>query len=349
VSGAPRLAGARARELTPRGAGAVAVVELAGEGALAAARALGAPARLAPGEARLARLALGAQIADDALVVARAPDRVELHLHGSPVLVRAALARCAPADVPRGLAARASALLADAVCEDAARLLLDQAEGALSRELARIAGLEADAARAAAAELAARGRLAQRALVPADVVLAGPVNAGKSTLYNALLGEERALVADEPGTTRDVLAAVVLLGSWPARVHDTAGERAAAAPVEVEGQRRARALRDQADLVLWLAPAGTPAVAPPGARLLVTQADRVSAAPRGAISARADPAGARAVVGELFRARLGLPARAWTPGAAVPFAPDQLEALEAAARGARDAREAARALLADGA
>lgn len=64
------------------------------------------------------------------------------------------------------------------------------------------------------------------------VVLAGRPNAGKSSLFNALLGEERAIVTEEPGTTRDALEVAVSLGGYPFRMVDTAGLRAGGGRVE---------------------------------------------------------------------------------------------------------------------
>jgi len=82
------------------------------------------------------------------------------------------------------------------------------------------------------------------------VVLAGPVNAGKSSLLNALLGRERAIVSETPGTTRDWLEESVSLDGLPVRLVDTAGLREAADSVELEGVRRSRELLERADLVL---------------------------------------------------------------------------------------------------
>jgi len=342
-----------AAELTPRGGGAVSVVEFVGAHAIAHVREIGSLASLAVGDVRVARLAFSAGLVDEALVVCRAVDHVEIHLHGSPALVRAALDGFETASsTPRSIEDRARELLERAPCEAAARILLDQAEGCLRAELEHLARLDPHAARALAAELAARGRRARYALDPALVVLAGPVNAGKSTLFNVLAGEARALVADEPGTTRDVLAADVLLGAWPARLLDTAGDRDLAEPtparaVEAEGQRRARSVRASADLVLWLLPTDAPRIAAPaGVEVLYTQADRSSAARAGAISALVDPARARRRVGEILRARFTLPLEPWQPGAAVPFERAQTEALEACARGDLDPRDLARTWLA---
>jgi tRNA modification GTPase len=81
-------------------------------------------------------------------------------------------------------------------------------------------------------------------------VLAGPVNAGKSSLLNALLGRERAIVSHVPGTTRDYLEEGLDLAGLAVRLADTAGLRESPDPVEREGLARSRALVAQADLVL---------------------------------------------------------------------------------------------------
>ena len=82
-------------------------------------------------------------------------------------------------------------------------------------------------------------------------VLAGPPNSGKSSLYNALLGEERAIVTEVPGTTRDALEAVISIGGFPFRLVDTAGLRDSEDRVEELGIEVARRYLDRADLVLF--------------------------------------------------------------------------------------------------
>ena len=69
----------------------------------------------------------------------------------------------------------------------------------------------------------------------AVVVIAGPPNAGKSSLFNSLLGKSRAIVTEIPGTTRDALEAVVDSGKWPLRLVDTAGLRDTTDPIELLG------------------------------------------------------------------------------------------------------------------
>ena len=82
-------------------------------------------------------------------------------------------------------------------------------------------------------------------------VLAGPPNSGKSSLYNALLGEERAIVTEVPGTTRDALEAVVSLGGFPFRLVDTAGLHDSDDRVEGLGIEVAHRYLDRADVVLF--------------------------------------------------------------------------------------------------
>src|SRR5215467_1898834 len=84
------------------------------------------------------------------------------------------------------------------------------------------------------------------------VAIAGPPNAGKSTLFNRLARREAAIVSPYPGTTRDVLELHLDLGGYPVTVLDTAGIRATSDPVEREGVRRASEQAAGADLVLWL-------------------------------------------------------------------------------------------------
>lgn len=89
------------------------------------------------------------------------------------------------------------------------------------------------------------------------VALIGPPNAGKSSLLNALSGEDRAIVTDIPGTTRDLLPVDLDLDGLPVRLVDTAGLRVTADVVEQQGVQRAVAQADQADVVLILADAST--------------------------------------------------------------------------------------------
>jgi tRNA modification GTPase len=96
---------------------------------------------------------------------------------------------------------------------------------------------------------AARGERLRDGLA---VAIAGPPNAGKSTLLNRIARREAAIVSPTPGTTRDVIEVHLDLDGYPVTLLDTAGIRDSDDPVEQEGVRRARQRAAEADLVLWV-------------------------------------------------------------------------------------------------
>ena len=102
-------------------------------------------------------------------------------------------------------------------------------------------------------ERAQQGRLLHDGVT---LVLAGPPNAGKSSLLNALSQMESAIVSEIPGTTRDVIRETISLGGLPVTVLDTAGLRVASDTIESEGIRRAQQAMEQADYVLLVVEAG---------------------------------------------------------------------------------------------
>jgi tRNA modification GTPase len=103
------------------------------------------------------------------------------------------------------------------------------------------------------------GRVLQEGALAAIV---GAPNVGKSSLLNALLREDRAIVAPTPGTTRDLIEATCSVRGLPLRLIDTAGQRESSDPVEQEGARRARELLPKAQLVLRVVSSPEP-FAPP--------------------------------------------------------------------------------------
>lgn len=121
----------------------------------------------------------------------------------------------------------------------------------------------------------------------AVVAFSGRTNAGKSSLFNRLLKEERAIVSGSHGTTRDFLEAELDLGGLPVRLVDTAGVRDSLDPVEAEGVRRALLVSVAADLVVHVVDAGV-GISPvdedfirghPGAVLAWNKIDEPSATP----------------------------------------------------------------------
>ena len=367
----------RVERLTPPGRGAVAVLAVEGPGALAAVTRL-AGREPRPGRPTLVRLVHDGREIEEALLLRRtggAPggplvdgERIEVHLHGAPAVVEQVAAALGgerrPAVADGGLEARAHRHLTRAASEPAARILLDQAEGALRRELeaiaarARAGASGAGEARDRIAALVRSGRSLKHVITPPRVVLAGPVNAGKSTLFNLLVGRRRVVTSAEEGTTRDAIVERAVLGELAVDLIDTAGERPAprdaAGALEVRGQARARALRRSADLVLWLEPASGAPQAPlgPGAGCdprtapaprtggaegeapvtvtLVSRAGGLARELRGPyhLAALEDPEAAVAAVTRAVGVGLRWPAEPWSPGRAVPFEPGLLAELE---------------------
>ncbi|MFM5952968.1 MAG: tRNA uridine-5-carboxymethylaminomethyl(34) synthesis GTPase MnmE [Novosphingobium sp.] len=132
------------------------------------------------------------------------------------------------------------------------------------------------------------------------VVVAGPPNAGKSTLFNVLVEVEAAIATPIAGTTRDVLTRPVAIAGVPFLFADTAGLHDAVDDVvEAIGIERALEALDRADLVLWLGPEGT---GPPGAWEIEGQIDRsdhpAKQSPRHRISAKTGE-GVEALRGDL--------------------------------------------------
>ena len=142
------------------------------------------------------------------------------------------------------------------------------------------------------------------------VVVAGPPNAGKSSLINIITGEERAIVTHIPGTTRDYIDVPLALDGVPILLTDTAGLRECADEVEAIGVARAAQLIDAADILVWLGEPGDP---PDHPRLIKVHAkadlpDRGSAPKRSLALSSVSGEG----VAELLR-RVELEARSFLP------------------------------------
>ena len=201
------------------------------------------------------------------MVCRRANDEWEIHCHGGRSASEAILQDLAadgatvadsPAwlqrHVPDCLAADARLALGAAPTERTAIILLDQYRGALRCQLENVqVALDQGAWETVAAcltRLTALSRVGLHLTQPWRVVVAGPPNAGKSSLVNAILGYSRSIVFHQPGTTRDVVAALTALDGWPVELFDTAGLRAGGDAIECEGVARALTQMHQADLVL---------------------------------------------------------------------------------------------------
>ena len=100
-----------------------------------------------------------------------------------------------------------------------------------------------------------RSVLASRVLHGLSIAVIGPPNVGKSTLANRLIGHDRTITSDTPGTTRDWVSETALIQGWPVTLTDTAGIRDTNCQIESEAIRRGRHQASTADLVLIMADA----------------------------------------------------------------------------------------------
>ncbi|MEK6249044.1 MAG: 50S ribosome-binding GTPase [Planctomycetales bacterium] len=201
---------------------------------------------------------------EEVVVGCRDEQCVEIHCHGGPLAVSLITEDlCAsgcrmidwrqwsddPGDALRDAARIA---IADARCESAAIVLLDQYQGALSAEIEEIVQLLGRSDERAAVQLLDRllavSRFGLHLTVPWRVVLGGRPNAGKSSLINAMVGYDRSIVFDEPGTTRDVVTVDLALDGWPFQLVDTAGLRSINEQLESTGVEAARKKLSTAEL-----------------------------------------------------------------------------------------------------
>jgi tRNA modification GTPase len=132
------------------------------------------------------------------------------------------------------------------------------------------------------------------------VAIAGPPNAGKSSLLNRIARREAAIVSPYAGTTRDVIEIHLDLGGYPVTLLDTAGLRDSPDPVEQEGVRRARARIAAADLVLWVVDATAPQPPTGGARTwtVLNKTDLLAAAQHKIAKGRDDQYSVSALTGD---------------------------------------------------
>jgi tRNA modification GTPase len=329
---------------TPHGVAGVAVVgvEFHERDAVLAALRTPSGSPLAPraGAAQRGVLRVADTDVDDVLVVTRRDGALELHLHGAPAVLAALRTRFAVEPEPPP--DPAAALLRAALSAEQLDLALEQLALDFAAELAALAALPPGERAVARAAALARSRAALALATPQRVVLVGRQNAGKSSLFNALAGRERALVGATAGVTRDAIAEITTLAGYPYELVDTAGEGDAQAAIDTAAIARGRELHANAIVVLAIDASIGPhaidrALAPRAALVLATKGDlsrRAAWPPDVPCAAATSTRGAAAAtlrtqLGALLRAHRALP-RAGPVGGFAALDGEQLAALQAA-------------------
>lgn len=221
-----------------------------------------------------------------------------------------------------------------------ARILLDQFGGALQQELdlleADLLAKDVDCARRRIETLLNRAKIGEHLTKPYRVVIAGPPNVGKSSLINSLLGYERAIVFDQPGTTRDVVTALTSFDGWPVELADTAGLRDSSDPLEYAGVKLACEQIANADAVVLVFDVSEPWIVAynrlvsdtPGAIVVHNKCDLTKAdlsRPPGLFTSTVTGTGLAELIGEIARRLVPMPPPA---GSAIPFTPEIVEELQ---------------------
>ncbi len=203
-----------------------------------------------------------------------------------------AMRRAAMVQLDGGLSRRI-ATLRDELLDAEALLAYDidfpeEDDGPIPRERIRAAGTRVMASLGALLATAPAAALIRDGAV---VVIVGPPNAGKSSLFNALIGESRAIVTDVPGTTRDAIEVTVDHAGWPLRLIDTAGLRDAADTVERLGIEVSERYISTAAIILACADSDD------GLAVTRSRVVSLSAAPIVAVRTKADIAGGDSLSG----------------------------------------------------
>ncbi len=329
--------------LTPTGVAGIAVFRVVGDERHRLASVLqargGGAFTLRPGAPpKLASLVLDGVVVDEVLVVDRGRHGVELHTHGAPAVVAAVRGSFALAAPEPSVAHR---LAREAMSNEQLDLAVEQASVDFDTFCSRLRSLPPPERREALRAARHRSVVAMALAVPCRVVLMGAQNAGKSTLFNALLSRERVLTGSVPGLTRDTVEERTVLAGYPYEIVDAAGEGDAESTLDRRAIVAARAAREGASRILVvdssIGPSAVDRSLAPCATFVVATKSDLPAAPwpddvpkHLDVSCFGDHGSIRSRLGTLLRSARGLPA-AGPVGGPAALTEEQLRRLAAEA------------------
>jgi tRNA modification GTPase len=229
----------------------------------------------------------GEKIIDEVIIGCEGEDSFSINCHGNPIIVENILNLLKKHEVKiveveevikvlaekkyshNIIAIEAQVAQAQAATLDGAKIIQQQTKMGLFQTLEwllkHVNVIEIEDIKSGAEQILDDSEIASYFIRGAKIVLAGPPNSGKSTLFNFLCGKEKAIVTDIAGTTRDWLSAKIRLNKIQAEIFDTAGIDEALSGkniIDAESQKRALELAAIADLVLYVTDGATSSVVP---------------------------------------------------------------------------------------
>ncbi len=264
-----RVVPTRAAVITPPGRGALATVQVRGPDAV---KTVAIICRSLPeivlrkfSDGRLWMTRWGKPEGEPVVIHVHGPELIEVHCHGGPMPLQTifqGLETQGVRQVPWSefarqtardpIAAAAAEALAQAPTLRTAAILLDQFHGAISKCIGQLQESlrqgRAEEFQHGISQLLARAELGRHLIVPWRIAIVGRPNVGKSSLLNAMVGFDRAIVHPTAGTTRDLVTATTAIDGWPVELCDSAGIRVAQDAIESAGIERTRQAIGQSDI-----------------------------------------------------------------------------------------------------
>ncbi len=265
---------------TGKGTGAIATIELCGQNAHTVLAKIFKPkgqreAVFQSGKILLGSITDAEKTIDQVTIGCQSQDDFAIHCHGNVLIVEMimelleqhgvklitaqSLLTKRPAD--NSIQIEAKLALTKARTLDGARIITNQIKSGLTKQLEKWQSDPATITIERAKGIFDQSQTAKLFIEGCKIVLAGPPNSGKSTLFNSLCGKQKAIVTDIKGTTRDWVSARCKLGPLSVDLIDTAGLDSAMAEsaIDSESQARAKKMLQNADLILLVLDASEPA------------------------------------------------------------------------------------------